>query len=162
MDVINNKVEAIENLVLSYLIPFYKIDQWDPKKAIISLIISPFLIALTQSVPGIFKDFIGPIPVFLIICLPAICLLPYTIFCIVREQEPQYMKVYTVYSFIVSVCALTVVCSILINFVELVQILTEINSVFLGLTVFAWANSIGGMQFCYSRLLDYHSLRQKW
>lgn len=55
------------------------------------------------------------------------------------------MKVFTIYSFIISVSALTVVCSVLINLVELVQILSGVNSVFLGLTVFAWANSIGGM-----------------
>lgn len=49
------------------------------------------------------------------------------------------------YSFFVSTALLTYICAILINFVELVQILTGANSVFLGLTVFAWANSIGGI-----------------
>ncbi len=32
---------------------------------------------------------------------------------------------------------------VLINLLELVQLLTNINSVFLGLTVIAWANTIG-------------------
>jgi Ca2+/Na+ antiporter len=59
-------------------------------------------------------------------------------------MEPKYTKVFTIYSFLVSISALTVVCSILVNFVELIQLLTGVNSVFLGLTVFAWANSIGG------------------
>ena len=33
--------------------------------------------------------------------------------------------------------------NVLINLMELLQLLTNINSIFLGLTVFAWANSIG-------------------
>ncbi len=32
---------------------------------------------------------------------------------------------------------------VLINLLELVQLLTNINSVFLGLTLIAWANTIG-------------------
>lgn len=99
---------------------------------------------VNNSVPQIFSSFVGPIPIMVLISIPGAILLAYTIYCIIRHQEPYYIRPFTVYSFFVSVCALTFVCSVLINFVELIQILTGANSVFLGLTVFSWANSIGG------------------
>jgi sodium/potassium/calcium exchanger 6 len=43
----------------------------------------------------------------------------------------------------VSVAALALCCSVLINLLELFQILSGANTVFLGLTVLAWANSVG-------------------
>ena len=54
------------------------------------------------------------------------------------------MTIYTLYSFIVTIAWLTLVCAILINLIELLQLLSDVNSVFLGLTCFAWANCIGG------------------
>ena len=54
------------------------------------------------------------------------------------------MTAYIFYSFIITISWLTLLCSILINLLELLQILSDINPVFLGLTCLAWANCIGG------------------
>jgi Ca2+/Na+ antiporter len=61
---------------------------------------------------------------------------------------------YTIYSFIIIVAWVANICSVLINLVELFQLLTHINSVFLGLTILAWANCIAGKN---SKYLDYIS-----
>lgn len=53
------------------------------------------------------------------------------------------MTIFNIYSFVVIVSWISLVVGVLINLVELLQLLTNINPVFLGLTVFAWANSIG-------------------
>lgn len=53
------------------------------------------------------------------------------------------MKIFAVYSFLVVIGWLSILCAILINLIELIQLLTKINSVFLGLTVLAWANCLG-------------------
>jgi len=53
------------------------------------------------------------------------------------------MTAYIFYSFIITIAWLTLLCSILINLLELLQILSDINPVFLGLTCLAWANCIG-------------------
>ena len=58
------------------------------------------------------------------------------------------MYLYTLYSFLVTIAWLTLVCAILINLLELLQLLTDINPVFLGLTFLAWANCIGGSKLC--------------
>ena len=149
---VDQKVEDTINFVLKLMIPFFKIQQWHPVFTVISLIISPALIALTQKGTKIFTSFAGPIPVMVLISIPSFLLLIYTLYCIVRRRKPYFTSVFTLYSFFISVCALTVVCSILINFMELIQILTGANSVFLGLTVLCWANSIGGNNFL---ILDY-------
>lgn len=50
---------------------------------------------------------------------------------------------FNIYAFIVVVSWIALVVSVLINVIELLQLLTNINSVFLGLTVLAWSGSIG-------------------
>jgi hypothetical protein len=45
---INNIVNEVEKVIFSYIVPFYKIEQWKPLKTFVSLLISPFIIALTQ------------------------------------------------------------------------------------------------------------------
>ena len=47
------------------------------------------------------------------------------------------------YSFLVTVGWITIICGVLINLLELVQLLTNINFIFLGMTFLAWANCIG-------------------
>ncbi len=87
---------------------------------------------------------------------PSFFLLTHTLYCAATKTIPQkLMVIYSVYSFIINICFITMFCSILINLVELIQIITNINSVFLGLTVFSWANSIGGMLHI---ILDYLSI----
>lgn len=77
---------------------------------------------------------------------PPLLLLFHSLYCIFTRKVPLGSVIlYAGYSFILVVCWITVVCSALINLLELLQMLTNVNTVFLGLTVLAWANSIGGM-----------------
>lgn len=57
------------------------------------------------------------------------------------------MWIFQIYSFIIIIVWISYVCSILINLLELFQVVTSINSVFLGLTLLAFGNSIGGKKF---------------
>lgn len=79
----------------------------------------------------------------ILLYIPSILLIIYVVACKVRETRPV-MYCFTIYAFIITISVITLICAILINLMELVQLLTGINPVFLGLTVFAWANSIGG------------------
>ena len=79
----------------------------------------------------------------LVFSIPAILLLIHTIYFTVKGTKPSLIPVYTLYSFIITCVWLTLICSILINLFELLQLLSEINTVFLGLTVFAGVGSIG-------------------
>ena len=65
------------------------------------------------------------------------------------------MYLYTLYSFLLTISWLTIICAILINLLELLQLLTDINPVFLGLTFLAWANCIGGYKYVN---IDYLSI----
>lgn len=86
----------------------------------------------------------GGVPLFLLLSIPAILLLIYTLFKIaIKKETPSNMKVFSVYSFLVIIGWISIFCSILINLIELIQLLTKINSVFLGMTVLAWANCLG-------------------
>lgn len=53
------------------------------------------------------------------------------------------------------------ICSVLINLLELLQLLTNINPVFLGLTVLAWANCIGGTLHIYTDYLSITAFARK-
>lgn len=86
--------------------------------------------------------------------LPSLALLIYLIICVSKNRTPS-LTFFSIYAFIVTISILTLFCSILINLMEMMQILTGINSVFLGLTVFAWANCFGGTIFTH---LDYLSI----
>jgi sodium/potassium/calcium exchanger 6 len=66
---------------------------------------------------------------------------------ICRNKPPRYMWIFQIYSFIIIIVWISYVCSILINLLELFQVVTSINSVFLGLTLLAFGNSIGGKNF---------------
>lgn len=65
------------------------------------------------------------------------------IFNLIKGTKPYFTTIFNLYSFIVVVTWITVVVAVLINLMELLQLLTNINSIFLGLTVFAGAGSIG-------------------
>ena len=51
---INSKFLQGSIFIYSFTIPPFKIDQWSPLKVVISLIISPFAMALTQDPKTIF------------------------------------------------------------------------------------------------------------
>lgn len=51
------------------------------------------------------------------------------------------------YSFVVIVAWISFICAIIINFMELIMVITDIDSVFIGLTMLACGNSIGGTPF---------------
>lgn len=100
---------------------------------------------------------------------PSALLLIHSIYCVIKRAKPGNTIGYSIYSFLIIICWITTACSTLINLMELLQILTNVNSVFLGLTVFAWANSIGGTfgiirlfidhYFCQKELCFYSSCR---
>jgi len=75
--------------------------------------------------------------------IPSALLLIYLIYNFAKGTQPYFTTVYNLYSFVVVVTWITLVVGVLINLMELLQLLTNINSVFLGLTVFAGAGSIG-------------------
>ena len=86
------------------------------------------------------------IPIAVWFSIPSVAFLIHSILLIFKKSSPSSsVVVYSMYSFIIVVCWITIACSSLINLMELLQMLTNINSVFLGLTVLAWANSIGGI-----------------
>jgi Ca2+/Na+ antiporter len=59
------------------------------------------------------------------------------------RKKPAMATVFNIYAFAVVVTWITLVVGVLINLMELIQLLTNINSVFLGLTILAGAASIG-------------------
>lgn len=65
-------------MVLSFIVPLYKIEQWNPHKTIISLILSPFAIALTQE--GM-RSFYLSSPHFQSICRAHSCFLAHMLAC---------------------------------------------------------------------------------
>lgn len=75
--------------------------------------------------------------------MPSAILLMYLLVTVLREKDLYFTTIYNIYAFVVIVCWISLVVGILLNLMELLQMLTNVNSVFLGLTVFAWANSIG-------------------
>jgi Ca2+/Na+ antiporter len=53
---------------------------------------------------------------------------------------------FQLYSFVMVVVWISLICSVIINFIELFVVVTDIDSVFIGLTLLACGNSIGGEQ----------------
>ena len=94
-------------------------------------------------VPGVFSDGIFDIPYAVWFSIPSLLLLIYMIYNIAKGTKPYFTTIFNLYAFVVVVTWITLVVGVLINLVELLQLLTNINSVFLGLTVFAGASSIG-------------------
>jgi hypothetical protein len=89
---------------------------------------------------------LASLPLAVWFSFPPLLLLFHSLYCIFTRKVPiGSVILYAGYSFILVVCWITVVCSALINLLELLQMLTNMNTVFLGLTVLAWANCIGGM-----------------
>jgi hypothetical protein len=104
---------------------------------------SRLYILLHHSVSDCFIDTLFGVPIIVYLCTPAAILLLHVGICLYKEIKPINSAVYTFYSFLITVAWVTIVCGVLINLLELVQLLTTINSVFLGMTFLAWANSIG-------------------
>ena len=98
---------------------------------------------IPYTVPDAFDDTLGAIPYAAWLCIPSLLLLVYSIFNVIRKTRPYFTTVFNIYSFIVIVTWITLVVNVLINVMELLQLLTNINPVFLGLTIFAGASSIG-------------------
>ena len=94
-------------------------------------------------VPDAFDNTLGGVPLAVWFSIPAILLLIYTIYNIVRKKHIYFTTIFNIYGFVVTVVWLTLTVNVLINLMELLQLLTNINPIFLGLTVFAGAGSIG-------------------
>ena len=101
--------------MFSFLIPPFNEEQWSPVKTSIGLIVSPFALALTQDPSSVFEGKVGPIPVFLLVCIPAIALLIFHGYFVIRERKPQFFFLFTLSSFLVTIAWLTLVCAVLIN-----------------------------------------------
>jgi len=98
---------------------------------------------MPYTVPEAFDNTLGAIPYAAWFSLPSLLLLIYSTVSIVKKTRPYFTTVFNIYSFIVIVTWITLIVNVLINVMELLQLLTNINPVFLGLTVFAGAGSIG-------------------
>lgn len=141
--------------LFDYTIPPATKEQWSPKRTVISLILAPFVSMFSFGskitlyiVIDSFESTLLAIPFAAWFSFPPILLLVHSLLSIFRHSRPSSSTIfYSIYSFIVVVCWITMICSILINLLELLQLLTNINPVFLGLTVLAWANCIGGTPF---------------
>lgn len=66
----------------------------------------------------------------------------HTFIICVTGWNRRFLVIYTLYCFTVCIGLLAIVCSILVNLVELFQLLTNVNPVFIGLTVFSFVNSV--------------------
>ena len=118
-------------------------------------VLSPMDVIHSDIVLDSFDDKFFEIPIFAWFCVLPFLFLLHTLYCIAKSVSPEKTILYSLLSFFIIVFWITLVCSILINLMELLQILTNMNSVFLGLTVLAWANSIGGNWY---RIIDYFSI----
>jgi Ca2+/Na+ antiporter len=138
--------------LFDYSIPLATKEQWSPVRSIVSLVLAPFISMgsygrsyIIHLVVDSFEQTLLAVPFAVWFSLPAVLLLCHSAICIIRRNSPSSSTIfYSVYSFLVVVCWITMICSVLINLLELLQLLTNINPVFLGLTVLAWANCIGG------------------
>lgn len=125
-------------------------DKADNTTLLLAVILSPLVLFITQggtnlniSVPDVFTDTLFEVPLAIWFSIPSALLLVYMIYNIIKKQKPYYTTVFNIYSFIVIVTWLTLIVNVLINHMELLQLLTNVNPIFLGLTVFAGAGSIG-------------------
>jgi Ca2+/Na+ antiporter len=129
--------------LFDYTIPIILKNEVHTKKLIISLLLSPGIIFLATGVPDCFNETIIGIPEAIWYSIPSVLLLAYMVFNLVRGSQPYFTTIFNIYGFVIVVVWITLVVAVLINLMELLQLLTNINPVFLGLTVFAGAGSIG-------------------
>lgn len=66
------------------------------------------------------------------------------VFLVWRRSPPRWMWPFQLYSFAMVVVWISLLCSVIINYIELFVVVTDIDPVFIGLTLFACGNSIGG------------------
>ena len=138
--------------LFNYTIPPTSKNEWNLARSIISLLFAPLINCISfgcnpiiNSVIDSFQQTLFSVPYAAWFSIPPLILLAHSLYCFFKRRSPETTIFYSIYSFIIIVCWITEICSILINLLELLQLLTNINSVFLGLTVLAWANCIGGI-----------------
>ena len=87
----DDKIESgIEN-IFKYIIPPFSKSSVDLVSTITSLVIIPIVMACTQDsiiyfilVPDIFTEKVGPIPIMVILYIPSVLLIAYTLFFTIR------------------------------------------------------------------------------
>lgn len=67
-----------------------------------------------------------------------------TVYVFCGKNPPRRMWLIQLLSFALIVQWISLICSVIINFMELFMVVTNINSVYIGLTLLACGNSIGG------------------
>ena len=75
---------------------------------------------------------------------------------IYRCKFPTPSWIFEIYRFIVQISIISYLCQVLVDFMELFRVVTGINSVYIGLTLFAFGSSIGGT--LTSNIIDYFSI----
>jgi len=60
-----------------------------------------------------------------------------------KTKLPKYDIIFAMAGFILSVVWINILCTYLMNFLNLIELLTPFKKDFLGLTILAWGNSIG-------------------
>ena len=87
------------------------------------------------------------IPIMIWFSIPALIFLLHSLYCIIKKHTPKQTILYSIYTFIIVLTWLILICSVLINLLELFQLLTNINPVFLGMSLLACVNCVGGTSF---------------
>jgi hypothetical protein len=87
---------------------------------------------------------VGEIPAVAFVEM-GVVLLILLLLLICGKTAPKYMLPFQLYSFCIVVIWINLICSVIINFIELFVVVTDINSVFIGLTLLAFGASIGGI-----------------
>jgi len=62
-----------------------------------------------------------------------------------RNQLPSYSLIYSIVGFIMSIIWINLVADYLMNFLNLIALLSGLREDFLGLTLLAWGNSLGDL-----------------
>ena len=65
-------------------------------------------------------------------------------YLVIRTKPPKITWPLELYCFLVCIVWISTLVAVLINIFELIQVVTGINSVFIGMTFLACGNSIGG------------------
>ena len=67
------------------------------------------------------------------------------VYFVIRTKAPKTTWPLELYAFVVCIIWISTLVAVLINIFELVQVVTGINSVFIGMTFLACGNSVGGI-----------------
>jgi len=140
LDRMHNGIHEFLNLIFSWSVPGFQRENWNIWKEAIQMLLSAMVFLLNQG--SLTSPQIGPIPSAawvsaIIIVLVGIVLLVW------GRSPPRWMWPFQLYSFVMVVVWISLICSVIINFIELFVVVTDIDSVFIGLTLLACGNSIG-------------------